>query len=445
MDEPIQSKGSFADCSRMYALQGALAQQEWRVPTLMSQLLTFMRPFLTHPYQNVRQRMGSIMTNIFISDLDFDSNIFPGANGLNAGGNRRNPRMVDFINDVLPMLEILATEDATNGSDDNNKMDVDQAPESSDQVPRTKPPGGPRMPGFPPGGMMMPPGMPGGGGPPPPEMMMRMRMPPPEMMAQLRAMMPPPGGPRGPPPPEFLAQLRDMLPPPGGPGGPGMPPPGMSPPPGPGGMPPPPPMEMLMGGPPPRGPPPPGMMMGMPPPGGPEFLAMMESMNGFTTNGETGAAADPEKEKRREAMRLMQTVCKCIEGCLLRDFKGPREEYYKLLPMLCMHESNELEPHLARDCSSTLAYLATAIVPVTVFPTALSSISQVAKANGSWKAKTSVLALLEVSFQGRRMGFCNKVIRVRKSFFPIYSSCVSKYFSRKFSSLASKRQIQKEE
>ena len=39
MEEPVQSKGSFNDCSRLYALQGALAQQEWRIPTLMNKLL----------------------------------------------------------------------------------------------------------------------------------------------------------------------------------------------------------------------------------------------------------------------------------------------------------------------------------------------------------------------------------------------------------------------
>ena len=61
---------------RLYALQGALAQQEWRIPTIMHQLLQEMKPFMTHSFLNVRERLGSMLTNIFISDLDFSK--FPG-------------------------------------------------------------------------------------------------------------------------------------------------------------------------------------------------------------------------------------------------------------------------------------------------------------------------------------------------------------------------------
>ena len=116
MEEPVQSKGSFNDCSRLYALQGALAQQEWRIPTLMNKLLEELKPFLTHSFMSVRDRLGSMITNIFISDLDFSA--FPTSNGKNQGGNRRNPKVIDFIHFVLPQLEMLASSEdcSENGS-----------------------------------------------------------------------------------------------------------------------------------------------------------------------------------------------------------------------------------------------------------------------------------------------------------------------------------------
>ena len=44
-------QGSFTDSSRMYMLQGVMAQQEWRAGELLHRLLDFLKPYLTHPYQ----------------------------------------------------------------------------------------------------------------------------------------------------------------------------------------------------------------------------------------------------------------------------------------------------------------------------------------------------------------------------------------------------------
>ena len=51
MEEPLRSQGSFLDASRLYVLQGALAQQEWRIGSLLHKLDRFLSPYLTHPYQ----------------------------------------------------------------------------------------------------------------------------------------------------------------------------------------------------------------------------------------------------------------------------------------------------------------------------------------------------------------------------------------------------------
>ena len=104
-----------------------MAQQEWRIPTLMNKLLEELKPFLTHSFMSVRDRLGSMITNIFISDLDFST--FP-QNTKNAGGNKRNPKVVDFITEVLPQLEMLASsEDWENGSSSSgSKTPSEQVP-----------------------------------------------------------------------------------------------------------------------------------------------------------------------------------------------------------------------------------------------------------------------------------------------------------------------------
>ena len=81
---------------------------------------------------------------------------------------------------------------------------------------------------------------------------------------------------------------------------------------------------------------------------------------------------------------------------MVRDLRGIRPEYYKLLPILCIHESNELEPILAKECNMALGDIAQAIVPASVIPTCLEAIQQVYKSS-SWRARASVLELLQVS------------------------------------------------
>jgi len=81
---------------------------------------------------------------------------------------------------------------------------------------------------------------------------------------------------------------------------------------------------------------------------------------------------------------------------LVRDLRGIRPEYYKLLPILCIHESNELEPILAKECNMALGDIAQAIVPASVIPTCLEAIQQVYKSS-SWRARASVLELLQVA------------------------------------------------
>ena len=77
-------------------LQGGISQQEWRVSELLFRLLKLLRPYLNHPYQNMRDRLGSVLTNIFLHDID-----------LPGGTASSSPRVRDFVNEILPQLALL--------------------------------------------------------------------------------------------------------------------------------------------------------------------------------------------------------------------------------------------------------------------------------------------------------------------------------------------------
>jgi len=94
LEEPIRmEQGSFTDSSRLYMLQGGVSQQEWRVSELLSRLLDVLRPYLNHPYQNMRDRLGSVLTNIFLHDLQI-----PG------GSKSSSPCVKDFVHEIIPQL-----------------------------------------------------------------------------------------------------------------------------------------------------------------------------------------------------------------------------------------------------------------------------------------------------------------------------------------------------
>ncbi|EPY88734.1 hypothetical protein CB1_000157005 [Camelus ferus] len=81
---------------RLYVLQGGLAQQEWRVPELLHRLLKYLEPKLTQVYKNVRERIGSVLTYIFMIDVSLP-NTAPTA----------SPRVPEFTARILEKLKPL--------------------------------------------------------------------------------------------------------------------------------------------------------------------------------------------------------------------------------------------------------------------------------------------------------------------------------------------------
>lgn len=99
IEQPLQENTSFLDCSRVYCLQGAFNQHVWRLNSVSYRLLAALRPYFDHPFQNIRERLGSILINICEADLQF-----PG------GSPPASPRIRDFIAECLPRLQVLLNE-----------------------------------------------------------------------------------------------------------------------------------------------------------------------------------------------------------------------------------------------------------------------------------------------------------------------------------------------
>nr|DBA27145.1 TPA: hypothetical protein GDO54_011320 [Pyxicephalus adspersus] len=99
LESPVSGEGgSFVDACRLYVLQGGLAQQEWRVPELLHRLLTYLEPKLTQVYKNVRERIGSVLTYIFMIDVCLPNTALT-----------KSPRISEFtariLNKLKPLME----------------------------------------------------------------------------------------------------------------------------------------------------------------------------------------------------------------------------------------------------------------------------------------------------------------------------------------------------
>jgi hypothetical protein len=275
-----------------------------------------------------RERLGSVLANVFSLDFEFST----GPGGLSS------PRLASFVEHVLPRLQIMTLDPDPEIYNFHKKAarTEPRAPDFQQMFGRQGgPPNGLPHGMMPPG--MLPPGMmPPGMMPPgmmPPGMMPPRGMMPPGMMLP-PGMMPPPGlrmmGPemRLPPPAEIIRMMEST---------------GQVPPP-----------ELLR------------LITSPDTPGSSSSYAAMVSTADVAKvvggGGDCSLHQDPvlqEKwERRQDGVRLLQTVCKLMAGVLVRNFYTTKPVLFRLLKLLCLNESSELEPDLARDCTVALSCLA---------------------------------------------------------------------------------------
>lgn len=112
LEDPIKEVKSFIDCSRLYCLQGAFNQHVWRMGSVAHRLFEYLRPFLNHPFQNVRERIGSTLINIFENDLSF-----PGSNPPDF-----SPRIADLIGSRAQDWALLRDQENINHGEFHNRF-----------------------------------------------------------------------------------------------------------------------------------------------------------------------------------------------------------------------------------------------------------------------------------------------------------------------------------
>ncbi|XP_068439481.1 proteasome activator complex subunit 4B-like [Clinocottus analis] len=117
MESPLSGEsGSFRDASLLYVLQGGLAQQQWRVSELLHRLLTYLEPKLTQVYKNVRERIGSVLTYIFMIDV-----------ALPHTRPTSSPHVAEFVTRVLERLKPLTSEpEIHNHVHEENTQETDE-------------------------------------------------------------------------------------------------------------------------------------------------------------------------------------------------------------------------------------------------------------------------------------------------------------------------------
>jgi proteasome activator subunit 4 len=63
-----ESNGSFVESCHLSLLYLSLAQQEWRVPSLLQRLSSHLPAKLDHPFKNVREKLGMVIAGMYLVD-----------------------------------------------------------------------------------------------------------------------------------------------------------------------------------------------------------------------------------------------------------------------------------------------------------------------------------------------------------------------------------------
>ncbi|CAH1969247.1 unnamed protein product [Acanthoscelides obtectus] len=94
IEDPLRDTTSSISCTRMHLLSMAVNQHAWRNMEISVRLLQYFKPHLTHPFQNIREKISSLLTIILCKDSLYTC----GVKGADTG---------KFFAEVLPQLDYL--------------------------------------------------------------------------------------------------------------------------------------------------------------------------------------------------------------------------------------------------------------------------------------------------------------------------------------------------
>ncbi|XP_018576290.1 proteasome activator complex subunit 4 [Anoplophora glabripennis] len=111
LNDPLKDPTSFIACSRLHLLCIAINQQSWRNSEICNRLLDYFKPHLSHPFQNIREKISSCLTIMLSKDIHFPE-----------GNETDGPRTQEFLKEVLPKLNKLYNSSLAKLSNENGEL-----------------------------------------------------------------------------------------------------------------------------------------------------------------------------------------------------------------------------------------------------------------------------------------------------------------------------------
>ncbi|CAH0550528.1 unnamed protein product [Brassicogethes aeneus] len=115
LDDPLKNPTSFIGSARLQMLFIALNQQHWRNIELHRRLFDYFKNHLSHPFQNIRDRISMLLCLVLSTDITFPE-----------GNRTKGPLVSEFFGEVMPQLDRLYGHLLQKVNTNGNRNDVEK-------------------------------------------------------------------------------------------------------------------------------------------------------------------------------------------------------------------------------------------------------------------------------------------------------------------------------